>query len=114
MAALRDEVQEIANRLLALNERVLPLDAIAEHVGSAAVTTADLDALFDALEAAGRVIGDPEAGRASEGLRALLASARELKRRLGRTPTAQEVARHSGLSLAAVRLALLFAKVAQR
>jgi hypothetical protein len=114
MTALRPELEAIFQALMARSERVLELDVIADEIGTAAVTAHDIDALFTALEARGRVVGNPSAGRASAHLRQVLESARELKRAHGRTPTPQEIAAHSGLGIEDVRLSLWFAKIVQR
>ncbi|HMJ10731.1 MAG TPA: sigma-70 domain-containing protein [Polyangiaceae bacterium] len=111
---LRPELQAIAERLLARHECLLALDTVADEIGAAAVTAQDIDAIFAALEAAGCTVGDPNALRASAHLGTVLASARELKRELGRTPSAADIAARSGLTPQEVRLALLFAQVAQR
>jgi hypothetical protein len=113
MATLRPELQTILESLLARNERVLGLNIVADHIGVTQVSAADIDALFDALEAQGSVIGDPDAGPASAHLGTVLATARQLKAELGRAPNVAEIAQRSGLSSDAVRLALLFVKVAQ-
>jgi DNA-directed RNA polymerase specialized sigma subunit len=59
-------------------------------------------------------VGDPDAPKASAHLSAVLRSARQLKRELGRTPTATQIAAHAGITPEEVRLALLFVQVAQR
>jgi hypothetical protein len=112
--ALRPELRTIVDALLARNERLLALDTIAEQIGAAAVSSDDIDAIFTELEAAGCTIGDPKAGRASAHLGTVLKSARALKRELGRTPTTAQIAAHAGITPEDVRLALLFAQVAQR
>jgi hypothetical protein len=112
--ALRPELQTIVDALLARGEPLLPLDTVANGIGAAAVSAEDIDAIFAALEAAGCTVGDPDAPRASAHLGTVLKSARALKRELGRTPTAAQIADHAGITPQEVRLALLFVQVAQR
>lgn len=100
--------------LLARGEPLLPLDTVADGIGAAAVSADDIDAIFAALEAAGCTVGDPNVQPASTHLAAVLKSARTLKRELGRTPTAVQIAAHAGITPQDVRLALLFAQIAQR
>ncbi|HEY6562155.1 MAG TPA: sigma-70 domain-containing protein [Polyangiaceae bacterium] len=111
---LGPELQTIVDALLARRERLLALDTVADGIGAAAVTAEDIDAIFAALEAAGCTVGDPDAPKASAHLSAVLRSARQLKRELGRTPTATQIAEHAGIRPEEVRLALLFVQVAQR
>lgn len=103
------------DQLLASGERVLGLNRIAEALGSLDVTSEEIGELLDALESAGRTTCDPGAPRAKESLLLVLQTARELKQESGgRTPTPHEISARSGLSVAAVQLALRFAEVLQR
>ena len=114
MTTLRPELESIMHRLLARNDKLLGLDTISDYIGTAAVSAADIDALFDALEARGCVIGEPDAAPASAHLGTVLSTARELKAELGRVPKVDEIAQRSGLASDSVRLALLFVKIVQK
>ena len=111
---MRRELELVGEALLARPEQALSLDVIGEALGTLNVSSEDIDALFSWLEARGRHIGDEAIGTASTGLAEVLRAARALKTSLGRTPSAQEIAGHSGLPLDAVRRALLFAQIVQR
>jgi hypothetical protein len=111
---LRPELLAVAQRLLDEGGDAVSLDRIADALEPLAVDSEEIDALFAWLEARGRVIGDARVGPASAALPQVLASARALRTRLGRVPKPSEVAEHAGLSEAAVRRALLFAKILQR
>jgi hypothetical protein len=110
---LRPELRVILDALVQRQEPALSLDAVAEAIGARAVTPDEIGELIDALESAGKSVALDKTS-ARESLAGVLGSARELKRQLGRSPTSHEIAARSGLSLDAVRLALLFARVLQR
>ncbi|MGC4095203.1 MAG: sigma-70 domain-containing protein [Polyangiaceae bacterium] len=110
----RPELERVAETLLARTEPELSLDVIGEALGTLNVDSEDIDALFAWLEARGRRIGQSSLGPASTSLAEVLRSARALKLSLGRTPSAHEIASHSGLPLDAVRRALLFSQIVQR
>jgi hypothetical protein len=112
--ALRPELARLVQALLRRDERALSLNVVAETIGDAEVSYEDIDAIFRALEAAGRSIGDAEHPPASALLRQVLATARELSRELDRSPAPQDIAHRSGLSVEEVRLALLFARTLSR
>jgi hypothetical protein len=113
---VRDELRRVVDALLAASEdsRQVTLDAVGDAIGTLAVDARDVEAIFDALEAAGRRIGAPSGSHGESRLREVLVAARALRAELGRAPTAEEVAARSGLSLDAVRHALALAKVMQR
>ena len=111
---LRKELVAVGESLLARSPDVLSLDAIGEALGTLNVDSEEIDALFSWLEARGRSIGDGSLGKASTSLAGVLRAARTLKASLGRTPSASEIAEHSGLALDAVRRALLFSQIVQR
>jgi phytoene dehydrogenase-like protein len=89
------------------------LDEVAEAIGAAAVTMPEIEAIFDALEAAGHPVEvapkNPPAALAQ-----VLSTVRSFSAVSGRRPTIAEIARHSGLSLGEVRFALLYARVLVR
>jgi len=110
---LRPELAQVLDDLLRRPERSLSLDSIGDAIGALFVTPDEIGAILDALEGAGRSIA-VEQSSARQSLAGVLGAARELSRELGRKPTALEIAERSGLSLDAVRTALLFARVLQR
>jgi len=77
------------------------------------VTMADIEAIFDALDAAGHPVTaerrDPPAALAQ-----VLSTVRSFSAISGRKPTLAEIMQHSGLSLGDVRFALLYARVLVR
>jgi hypothetical protein len=112
--ALRPELQAIVDRLVRTFPSRVQLETLADALGPAPVTPDEIGEMIDALEAKGCSVGDPDAPPASRVLHQVLLAARGLRRSLGRTPTAQEIAVEAGLSSGEVRLALLFAQVLQR
>jgi len=113
VTTLRPELGDLLDELLRRPESALSLDSIGDAIGTRAVTSDEIGALFDALEAAGRSIAPPPTS-ARQSLIGVLGSARQLKQELGRSPTSLEIAARSGLSTDDVRLALLFARILQR
>jgi hypothetical protein len=108
-------VSEIVASLLTGRPSAAPitLDEIAEAIGAAAVTMPEIEAIFDAVEAAGNpVVTEPKNPPAA--LAKVLATVRSFSAISGRKPTLSEIAQHSGLSLGEVRFALLYARVLVR
>ena len=89
---------------------MVSLDQVAEAIGAAPVTMADIEAIFDALEAAGRRI-EAEMQDPPRALTQVLKTVRSFSAVSGRRPTVPEIAEHSGLSVGEVRFALLYARV---
>ncbi|HEY3669063.1 MAG TPA: sigma-70 domain-containing protein [Polyangiaceae bacterium] len=106
-------VPSIIAQLLADSAQVVALDAVAEAIGAAAVTMQDIEAIFDGLEAAGRTI-EAERRDPPAALKQVLATVRSFSAISGRRPTVSEIAQHSGLSIADVRFAMLYARVLVR
>ena len=106
-------VATILAELLGRPGDTLSLDEIAEVIGAAPVTFEDIDAVFDGLEGAGRLVSsehhDPPAALAR-----VLRTVRSFSAVSGRRPTLPEIAEHSGLSVGEVRFALLYARVLTR
>ena len=76
-------------------------------------TMAEIEAIFDSLEAAGHpVAAEPKNPPAA--LAKVLSTVRSFSALSGRKPTLSEIAQHSGLSLGEVRFALLYARVLVR
>jgi len=111
-------VSEIVGRLLTGRtggdrSRLVTLDEVAEAIGAAAVTMPEIEAIFDALEAAGQhVEAEPKNPPAT--LARVLATVRSFSAISGRRPSVPEIAEHSGLSAGEVRFALLYARVLVR
>ena len=105
-------VARIANVLLeaTLGAEVVSLDHVAEAIGAAPVTMADIEAIFDALETAGRRV-EAETKDPPAALAQVLKAVRSFSAVSGRRPTVPEIAEHSGLGVGEVRFALLYARV---
>ncbi len=106
-------VTGIVEQLLAQHHDLVTLDAVAAAVGAIAVTFEDIEAVFDALEAAGRRV-ESEPKNPPAALAQVLATVRSFSAVSGRRPTLPEIAEHAGLSLGEVRFALLYARVLVR
>ncbi len=105
-------VSEIVGRILPgrTGDAPVSLDELAEAIGAAAVTMPEIEAIFDALEAAGFDV-EAEPKNPPAALAQVLATVRSFSALSGRRPTVPEIAEHSGLSLGEVRFALLYARV---
>ena len=116
MAILRAELRRVVEVLLkgSASSGEVTLDAIGDAIGVRAVSTEEVDAMLQALEAAGRVIGGAPDLKGEDSLRAVVASIRGLSEKLGRRPNHAEIASDSGLSPAQVRHALFLARIMQR
>ncbi len=112
--ATHPQLQSWLDALLASGPRAISLDEVAEAIGAAAVTPADIEHLVDELEKAGASVGVEANDSATSLLALVLTSARALRATLGRNPTSGELAAHSGLSVSQVKSALLLAQVLQR
>ena len=108
-------VSEIVGRLLTGRPKNEPisLDELAEAIGAAAVTMQEIEAIFDALEAAGHAV-EAEPKNPPAVLGQVLSTVRSFSAISGRRPTVPEIAQHSGLSVGEVRFALLYARVLAR
>ena len=110
---LSTTVQAIIASLLAESTDVVSLDRLADTIGAEAVTMIDIEAIFQALEAAGRSV-EAETKDPPGALAQVLATVRSFSAVSGRRPTIAEIAQHSKLSLGEVRFALLYARVLVR
>lgn len=106
-------VSKILAQLLLKPDVALSLDAVADAIGAAPVTMPDIEAIFDGLEAAGRTV-EAERRDPPAALKQVLATVRSFSAVSGRRPTVPEIAQHSGLSVAEVRFAMLYARVLVR
>ena len=91
----------------------ITLDAVGEVVGAQAVSAADIEALFDALDARGVTVADGLGAQMSVLLERVLEAARALRAR-GERLSPAAVAQQSGIGEREVRVALLFARVLGR
>lgn len=118
MSGLRAELQQVVERLLqesqASGSDQISLDQLGDAVGTLAVSTADVDAMIEAIERAGRVVAAGEKPRGEEHLHLVIRSIRELTTQLGRRPTQPEIAEHAGLTQTDVSHALQLARIMQR
>jgi hypothetical protein len=115
METTKGIVSEIVGRLLTDTRSLTPvsLDDVAEAIGASAVTMPEIEAIFDALEAAGHPV-TVEQRNPPAALARVLSTVRSFSAISGRKPTLPEIAQHSGLSLGEVRFALLYARVLVR
>jgi hypothetical protein len=107
-------VSEVVGRLLTgRTASLVSLDEVADAIGAAAVTMPEIEAIFDALEAAGYPV-EAEPKHPPAALARVLSTVRSFSAVSGRRPSVPEIAQHSGLSLGEVRFALLYARVLTR
>lgn len=116
MGKLRAELERVKQTLLRASAAsgTIALDALGEALGSMAVSTDEIDALLQALEAAGRTISTPEGAGAEQNLKRVVSAARTLKTKLTRRPTLAEVAAEASLTADQVLVALALLRVMQR
>ena len=109
-------LRAIVERLLAESEdaREVHVDAIGEAIGTVNAGPAEIEAIFQALEAAGRTIVAPEGADLPARLRVVLVATRELAVKLGRRPTLREIGDETGLGEEKVRHALAFGRILGR
>jgi hypothetical protein len=103
-------------RLLAESARggEVHIDRIGELIGAAAAGPPEIEAIFAALEAEGRVVVAPEDADLPARLRLVLAATRALASRLGRRPSLGQIADEVGLGEDEVRHALAFGRIMGR
>lgn len=108
-------VASIVARLLAATPAgaELTLDDVGEAVGAAPVTYEDIEAILDALAAAGHAVELPAVDLTAH-LQRVLTAARDLKREHGGTPSVQDLERATGLSRTLIVAALRFADTLRR
>lgn len=112
----RPELAAVLAKLIADSEltRVIALDAIGEAIGTHAISTDEIDALFSALEQRGRTIASPAGGKVEGMLKLVVGAARELKRAAPRRLTIDDVALQAGLTREQVISALALLHIMQR
>jgi hypothetical protein len=110
---MRDVVSSILERLLASSSNEVSLDEVGDAIGAQLVTQPEIEELLDALERAGRRVGEGTPDL-REHLRRVLRAARQLRSVERREPTVDAIAKATGLSSGEVRAALLYASVLSR
>ncbi|MFO0761261.1 MAG: hypothetical protein U0359_32580 [Byssovorax sp.] len=113
---MREAVQQILAEILRRHrsEGRVHLDDMAEVIGTRAVSYDEVDALIAALEAEGLRVGEDLDDGDIARMQAILASARGLRKALGRAPTVREVAEAAAAPEHVVRRALKEAQRAAR
>jgi hypothetical protein len=109
---LRDVVTRLLGESTAGGE--LSLDQLGEAIGSLAVSTEEIEAIFVQLEAAGRRVSAAPGGGGEARLKRVVAAARALKVESQRRPTLEQVATRAGLSRQEVLGALFLLRIMQR
>jgi hypothetical protein len=107
---------ELARIVLALVEASaasgeVTLDEIGDALGVLAVSQEEIEAVLQAIEAAGRRVMGPEGGNGEATLGVVLDVARGLRLETGKAPTATQIAAKAGLPVEKVRHALALARV---
>lgn len=110
---MRDEVKAVFDTLIARGERTIALDTMGEVIGAMRISQDEIEQLFARLERAGYTILTSTT-QVREHLRPVLEQARRLKQQTQTTPDVAAISRATGLSVAEVRAALLFASVMGR
>jgi hypothetical protein len=110
---MRPELEDILQRLLARSEKVISLDVVGEAIGAAQVAQSEIEDIFLHLERAGIEIAAPTA-ELRQNLGPVLLQARRLKHEQATTPSPSAIAAATGLTVAEVRAALLYASVLGR
>jgi len=113
---LRRELTDVVNKLLRDSEQsgTIHIDEVGAAIGVLSVSTQEIEAVVNALEAKGRKINSPSGGKGEVWLGKVLSSARALRLLHGRRPSTSEIALHAGLSTSEVRHALALATIIQR
>jgi hypothetical protein len=109
---LRPELQTIFDALIAAHPDGLTLDELSDELSGKPVSYGDIDELIGALEEAGVDLDGPAPPSGPEELARVLATARALSAETGKRPTAEEIATRAGMTISAVRRALLFGRTA--
>jgi hypothetical protein len=112
---LRTDLTDIVDALVAgAPAGEVSLDELGAAIGARAVTTAEIDAMIDAIEARGVSVCAPRGGDGEQHLGRVISASRDLRAELGRVPRVDELAERAGLSAAEVRHALSLARIMQR
>lgn len=106
----RSWIARMVVQLLPDGPRALTLDEIGDVVGTQAVGADLIEALIDHLQALGATISGQGGDDLPGLLREVIACAQKLRAE-GRAPSPQNISEMTGLSVRAIRVALLYAKV---
>ena len=110
---MRPELERIIADLLAANALDVSLDEIGERIGTLFVTQSEIDEVLTRLESSGRRVGAVTPA-IREHLQGVLEAARAIRQLQNGTPKVEDLAKRTGLSVGAVRAALLYASVLSR
>ncbi len=114
MNQLVDGLFELALRLVETRTpRVIALDELGELVGDRKISSAEIDLLIGRLEEDDVVVGGDAGVDLTALLRKVIQNALLLKK-AGKPANPLAIAQQAGLSLGAVKLALLYSEVIQR
>lgn len=113
---LRQELQAVLQQLLRTSQAgsAIALDEIGNALGTLAVSTEEIEALFAQLESHGRGVRAPAGGSGEASLMRVVAAARALKAESSARPTLSAVAERSGLSRQEVLSALYLLRIMQQ
>ena len=95
-------------------ERTVALDQIGDALGTLAVSTDEIDAIFKQLEAAARRVVAPPGGGGEARLKRVIDAARALRQEALARPTLSAVAKRAELSRDEVLGALFLLRIMQR
>lgn len=107
--SLEDFVLVMVARLLPTGPRTLTLDEIGEALDGQAAGPAEIEALFDRLAQMGAEVTEQSTGLVPL-LQQVIATAHGLRKE-GLSPSPSSISERSGLTVRAVRVALLYADV---
>ncbi len=114
---MADIVRQLYDLVLAQlsqkSSRSITLDELGDAVGTRSITAAQIEALIVALEEAGVTVGGDQQPDLKQLLKTVVQTALVLRRQ-GERPTAATIARASGLSSSAVKIALLYSEVIRK
>lgn len=112
----RPELAAVLARLIVESERTreVTLDGVGLAIGTLAVSTDEIDALFTALETRGRRVVSPRGGDGEHLLGRVVGAARALKQGTARRLTIDEVAQQASLTREQVISALALLHIMQR
>lgn len=103
-------IERVVAVLLSSGPRAVTLDEVGEAIGTRAVDAREVELLFACLEERGGSLIEEHDGALVPLLQKVLATARALRQE-GEKPSPTKIAKESGLSARAVRVALLYAEV---
>lgn len=116
MIKLRADLQAVVTRLLQSSQpkSAIALDALGQAIGTLAISTEEIEAIFVQLEVAGRHVSAPPGGGGEARLKRVIDAARALKAESAGRPPLSEVAQRAGLTRDEVLGALFLLRIMQR